>query len=248
MADPSLIQALAKEMMKIMKGKQSTEPQTSHMSAYAQFAGTVPMSSQSIACSAVHNNLDSWIVDTGASDHMTSNSASFNSTKPLSQPVHVMLPDGTVKLVTHRGYIPLSQNITLQNVLHVPEFKYNLLSVSKLLSDNNLCAIFYPEKCFFQDLSTELIVAAGKREGGLYFLINFPAGQALSSSNSATVAVRISSADASHTNSQSSLASCFSDKPVCTLEIFHARLGHTSSLKMQHIPDCKGFLSTPPFL
>lgn len=65
MTDPSLIQALAKEMMKIMKGKQATESHTSHMSAYAQFAGTVPMSSQSIACSAVHNDLNSWIIDTG---------------------------------------------------------------------------------------------------------------------------------------------------------------------------------------
>jgi len=137
------------------------------MSAYAQFAGISPISCQTNVCCAVHSNIGSWIIDTGASDHMTSTSASFNSTTPLSIPIHVTLPDGTAKLVTHRGHIPLNQTISLNNVLDVPEFKYNLLSVSKLLSDHNLCAIFYPDRCFFQDLSTKLIVAAGRKDGGL---------------------------------------------------------------------------------
>lgn len=176
--DSNMLQALAQEMMKLMKGKQSAEQQPSHLSAYAQFAGIPPISSLTNVCCAVHSIIGSWIVDTRASDHMTSTSASFNSTTPLSIPIHVTLADGTAKLVTHTGHIPLNQTITSNNVLQVPEFKYNLLYVIKLLSDHNLCAIFYPDKCFLQDLSTKLIVAARRKDGGLYFLNNLPAVKA----------------------------------------------------------------------
>ena len=86
-ADSNLIQALAQEMMKLIKGKQSEEQQQNSMNAYAHFAGTAPISSQSNVCCAKNNDVGSWIVDTGASDHMTSNSTSFDLTKYLSQPV-----------------------------------------------------------------------------------------------------------------------------------------------------------------
>ena len=99
-------------------------------------------------------------MDTGAFDQMTSYSSLLTNCKPLHNPVHVTLPDGTLKLVAQTSQVQLYQAVALNNVLHVPEFKYNLLPVGKLLSNHNLCAIFYLDQCLFEDLSTKLIVAA----------------------------------------------------------------------------------------
>lgn len=171
---------------------------------------------------------------------MTSNSASFDCTKSLPKPVHVVLPNGTSKFVTQLGQIPLNEVVTLHDVLYVPAFKYNLLFVSKLLSDHNLCAIFYPDKCFFQDLSTRMIIAVGKKDGRLYFLNKIPV--VVSHSGSILAAERTKSTDISPTEvPNSSLTSLYSDKLVCSLDLLRARLGHTSFSKIQHIPLCKDF-------
>ena len=85
-------------------------------------------------------------MDTGASDHMTSNHTLFANFKPLNKPNRVTLPDGTLQHVTQTGHVPLNQAIILNKVLHVPEFKYNLLFIGKLLSDHKFCAIFYPNQ------------------------------------------------------------------------------------------------------
>ena len=62
------------------------------MGSYAHFAGIVSISPHSNVCSAMSNSeLVSWIVNTGASDHMTY--------ETLSSPVHITLPDGTLKQV-----------------------------------------------------------------------------------------------------------------------------------------------------
>jgi len=75
--DTSLVQALAQEMMKFMKGKQG-EQQHDHLQSFAHFAGSLSTGFSSISshsdtsCAVQHSYSNSWIVDTGASDHMTS--------------------------------------------------------------------------------------------------------------------------------------------------------------------------------
>ena len=68
----------------------------------------------------------------------------------------------------------LDSNILLQRVLYVPEFKFNLLSVSKLLAIQRLCIHIYPSECIFQDLTTKEVVATAPEHGGLYFLQPLP--------------------------------------------------------------------------
>lgn len=50
-----------------------------------------------------------------------------------SLPLHIALPDGTIKKVQTVGTISLNFEITLSKVFHIPEFKHNLLSVARLL-------------------------------------------------------------------------------------------------------------------
>jgi len=164
--DQTMVQALAQEMMKFMKGKQIATSKGEGFSAYAHFASIV--SPHSSICFAVPNNCSSsWIVDTGASDHITYDHTLFSSTTTLPKPTHVILPDRSIKSVTRVGQIPLQSNLVLQRVLYVPELKFNLLSIGKLLSDQPIFTTIYPHKCVFQDLITEKVVAVAPFDGGL---------------------------------------------------------------------------------
>jgi len=117
-----------------------------------------------------NNCSSSWIVDTGASDHIAYDHTLFSSTTTLHKPTYVILPDSRIKFVTKIGQIPLQSNLVLQNVLYVPKFKFNFLSIGKLLSDQPIFTTIYPHKCVFQDLITEKVVVVALFDGGLYRL------------------------------------------------------------------------------
>lgn len=78
----------------------------------------------------VSNMPDRWIVDTGATNHMASDlRLLYETCKQQSQ--HVYFPNGSKTSISHIGHCRLPQGV-IQNVLHVPDFQYNLLSVPKL--------------------------------------------------------------------------------------------------------------------
>ncbi|XP_070011051.1 uncharacterized protein [Nicotiana sylvestris] len=58
----------------------------------------------------------------------------------------------------------------LENVLYVPDFKFNLMFVSKLTRDIQCGALFLPKLCGFQDLYSGRVKGIGKKTGGLYLL------------------------------------------------------------------------------
>jgi len=88
-------------------------------------------------------------MDTGASDHVTFDLTLFISKTTLPLPTQVTLPDGTLGIVRQIGQISLTSTWTLKNVLNVPGFKYNVLSVNKCLKDNNLYITIFPNECYF---------------------------------------------------------------------------------------------------
>lgn len=64
--------------------------------------------------------------------------------------------------------------MTLHDVLFIPTFKHNLLSVIKLSSENYLKFTFYPILCILQDQRTEKVIAVGKMKKNLYVLNTKP--------------------------------------------------------------------------
>jgi len=79
---------------------------------FAHFAGMVSLCSHSpTGCAVPYNALRSWIIDTGASDHMTFDLSLFSNTKSLPIPISITLPDGTLKPVTTVGVIPLTSTL-----------------------------------------------------------------------------------------------------------------------------------------
>lgn len=91
------------------------------------------------------------IIDTGATNHMVSDLRTLSTTEEVkyNNPIRVHLPNGDVALVTHIGTYPISARSIIRNVLHVPKFRYNLLSVSKVIKDLQCCVAFYPDFCQF---------------------------------------------------------------------------------------------------
>ena len=111
----------------------------------------------------------SWILDSGATDHIISDPSLFSQTKPSFIPT-VNLPTGSSASITATGTVPFNPNITLKNVLCVPSFHLNLMSVSKLTSALNCCVILFPNFCLLQDLATGKMIGLGKQHCGLYYM------------------------------------------------------------------------------
>lgn len=86
-------------------------------------------------CTASFDACD-WIIDSGALDHMTCNvDILMNLTETKNNP-KLNLPNGKTSVITHVGDKKLENNLLLKNVLYVPEFKHNLLSVNRLVQTN----------------------------------------------------------------------------------------------------------------
>lgn len=59
----------------------------------------------------------------------------------------VLLPKGEQAHILSTGHIPLSSTFKLQDVLCVPSFKVNLMSVSSITSGLHCFIDFYPSWC-----------------------------------------------------------------------------------------------------
>ncbi|XP_075655657.1 uncharacterized protein LOC142625816 [Castanea sativa] len=120
-----------------------------------------------------------WVIDTGATNHMVySISCFFSITATLN--THINLPNGEVALVTHISTVRISNTLLLQNVLCVPSFIFNLISVSQLAKSILCCLIYFGNLCFIQDLAHWSTIGLGKEINGLYLLQK---GESTSTSN-----------------------------------------------------------------
>lgn len=114
--DSALVQAVYKEMMKMVKG-QATSQAASDFNHSVDFAGIITASNAN-SLPFLHDKI-AWIVDTGAKDHMIWDRSLFASHNLLHTPIKVGLPYGTVQL---------TDKIILKNVLLIPDCTHNLLS------------------------------------------------------------------------------------------------------------------------
>lgn len=74
-------------------------------------------------------DFNSWIIDIGVTHHVTSDQSWFSDMVDID-PCLVSLPNGESVVAIKKGFVSLSPTITLSNVLLVPQFGCNLLSIS----------------------------------------------------------------------------------------------------------------------
>lgn len=127
-------------------------------------------SSLFLADTIPHN--EPWIIDSGASEHMTGTQSVFRSFQPLSGSCTITLADGSVAMVSGLGSVWLSPHLILLNDLFVRNLSYNLLSISKLTLDSNCVANFSPHLCVFQDWNSGKMIGRAKEFSGLYYFLH----------------------------------------------------------------------------
>ncbi|KAF5784023.1 putative RNA-directed DNA polymerase [Helianthus annuus] len=109
-----------------------------------------------------------WIVDSGCTEHITPILDSFHGNIETTRELPVTIPNGDSIPVKGKGSCTLSNGIKISDVLYIPEFTCNLLSVSRLTQDLHCTVTFFPDFFIMQDLSSRKLIGTGKCQQGLY--------------------------------------------------------------------------------
>ncbi|KAM1122460.1 hypothetical protein ACFX19_004061 [Malus domestica] len=129
--------------------------------------GILKSFSTTLLVSSAH---DYWIVDSGASDHMTNKVTNLHNFETISAPSHVSVANGKGASVLGKGKINLMSNNVESNALYVPSFPFQLLSVGQLTNSLKCLAIFSPCNVVFQDLVSKKKIGEGFYVNGLYYV------------------------------------------------------------------------------
>ena len=126
------------------------------------------------ACLHADSDPINWVIDTVATDHMTSLPSCLSRMKENGNTCSIKLPNGNQVPIAQIGDVQLSNDLTLLDILVAPEFQYNLLSVSKFCRDSKCLAVFGDTCCLLQDCATGKVKGLGEFRNGLYHLVNSP--------------------------------------------------------------------------
>ena len=185
--------------LKVSEGLSPTKgSSTADSSFHAMSQGTNPH--------ALEKESKYWIIDSGATNHMTGTPNLFTSYIPCSGKDKVRVADGSTVPITGRGSVRCTKTLSLSPVLHVPNFPVNLLSLSSITKSLNCRCWFDPSHCAFQELGTGRILGTGIVHNGLYYLDE--------GSDEVALATQMS--------------------PCQELLLLHRRLGHPSFATMSH--------------
>lgn len=160
-------------------------------------------------------NLRSWILDTGASSHLTSDAGNLNSRFNSSFIQSVIVGDGSLIPVTQMGHSQIAnpyRPLYLRNVLVTPNIIKNLISVRQFTKDNKCSIEFDPYGFSIKDLKTRQLLLRSDSTGDLY---------PISSQHASAFSIL------SHNQNHS---------------VWHQRLGHPGDTILQSLAS-KGFIS-----
>lgn len=106
----------------------------------------------------------------------------FSTYTHFNHPVFVSLADGSKVPALGKASVSMNTNLILHNVLLVPSFRINFLSV-KLLCSTRLCQVIFTHSCcIFQDMRSKGEIGCGWLDGTLYYL--WPAQQVIPNASS----------------------------------------------------------------
>lgn len=135
---------------------------------------TTPHVISSVTKPGIHFSLAyAWILDSGASDHVCPNLQHFSTYKKIS-PIPVKLPNGEIILAQNSGTIFSTSDFYLHNVLHIPNFHFNLISIHKLTNSLNCRLLFSPTICVIQAPPTLRTIGLAEVQNNLYIIRQQP--------------------------------------------------------------------------
>ena len=180
---------------------------TSSLVSYAGGRGSSPGTP---SISTPH--MTSWVIDSGASSHMTGFPSVLTAYRPETSIPDVRIADGRSCPVLGSGQSHATSSLPLQNVLYIPGFPANLLSISAITKALHCGVFFFPHHCVFQDLDTGRRIGLSRENGrGIYELV----------------------ADSPSTGLQALFALSASSSSLHDSFLWHCRLGHPSFVKLK---------------
>jgi hypothetical protein len=178
---PSLTQEQYDKLLTLIQSSsvnQSSIPATSNQVSSFQTAGHQSAGKQGTITSIAHCSysfighnitLDTWIIDSGASHHICASLSVFHSYSEIT-PMIIKLPNGNHVTTKYAGTIVISPIFTLKEVLYVPDFNINLISVSNLCHNAHCLVKFADTSCFIQEQKSLRMIGSAERKDGLYYL------------------------------------------------------------------------------
>jgi hypothetical protein len=140
--------------------------------AYQGKNPTTKLAAMASASNLQHTqNTETWLTDSGASDHITASSHNLNPQAPYQGSEQVSVGNGQNLPIQNIGNSHLHtkfHNFQLRNVLHVPRIASNLLLVHKLCLHNHCSCYFDANKLLIQDLPTGRLLYKGLSKNGVY--------------------------------------------------------------------------------
>lgn len=110
-----------------------------------------------------------WIVDSGAINHVCFDQSLFQNIVPISNSF-VTLPNNFRIQVNFSGSIQLSPSLILYNVLYVPQFHFNLLSVTSPTRNSSIQVKFLTYCCIIQETHTLKMIGRDNKVANLYVI------------------------------------------------------------------------------
>ncbi|PKU75318.1 hypothetical protein MA16_Dca026859 [Dendrobium catenatum] len=116
--------------------------------------------------------MNDWILDSGASSHLTSDPTNLQQSAPYTGYDSISIANGSNMSIQNsgQGLLPLPESqrkLYLKQIYHVPSLNHNLLSVSSLASDNNISISFTPNEFIIKSLQDNRVLLRGPKLNGL---------------------------------------------------------------------------------
>lgn len=93
---------------------------------------------------------NSWIIDSGTTHHIYCDSSLLSELK-LVEPITMTLPNGESVQVTQTRIVTMLSSLILREVLYIPCFAFNLLSISSLASNIPCSVNFSSHSCLIHE-------------------------------------------------------------------------------------------------
>ena len=161
----------------------------------------------------------SWLMDSACCNHITPHSSLFSELKPAPHPLNIRTTNGSTMSGHNIGSVSTS-NLSVLGVFNVPDLSYNLFSVGQL-AELGCRNIFDYSGCIMQDPRTGQELGTGPRVRRMCPVDNLRLPLVAPVSVAATAVI----------------------SSIPSLALWHARLGHVSSSRVQQLAS-RGLLSS----